>query len=164
MNIIQSRKKSISILIRYCLHIGHLFVSLSGSKLSQERIDETVATATTFGSNTVVTTSFTTISALDGSTTNTFATLTDAQVLTALNANGTYASVADAASPNDTIGTSRDAMLLIENADNLGEYKVYNVEFGDTAAKNGFTSATLVGTIDFGNSVTLANANVDTIA
>jgi hypothetical protein len=135
-------------------------VSSSGSALSEVRIDETVATATTFGSNTVVTTSFTTIDGLDGTTGNTFATLTDAQVLTALNADATYGSVIDAG----TIGTTRDSMLLIENADNLGEYKVYNVEFGDTAANNGFTSATLVGTIDFGDSVTLANANVDTVA
>ncbi|MBU3014244.1 DUF4214 domain-containing protein [Poseidonibacter lekithochrous] len=133
-------------------------VSPSGSTLSNTAVATTYATATTLGQNTVVAVDFATqIDAIDGSATNTFATLTDAEVLAALNADATFATVVDAA----TIGTNaRDSILLIENTANLGEYKAYNVTYSDNAADDEFASATLVGTIDFGNQVDLVTANL----
>ena len=133
-------------------------VSPSGSTLSNTAVATTYATATTLGQNTVVAVDFATqIDGIDGSATNTFATLTDAQVLAALNADATFATVVDAG----TIGTNaRDSIILIENSANLGEYKAYNVTYSDNAANDEFASATLVGTIDFGNEVDLVTANL----
>jgi len=134
--------------------------SASGSTLSNTLVGATVATATTLGQNTVVAVDFTAnIDGIDGSATNTFADLTDAQVLTALNADASFGTIIDAA----TVGTGsydRDSIILIENTDNLGEYKAYNVTYSDNAATNEFQTATLIGTIDFGNSVDLVTANL----
>jgi len=131
----------------------------NGNALSAVRVATTDATVVAMNANTSSDTDFTTLSALDGNATNTFATITDAEVLTALQADATYAA---AVAGGTLIGTSRDSMLFVENNANLGEYKVYNVTLALLAANDdtGITGVQLVGTIDFGNSVDFAVATL----
>ena len=101
--------------------------------------------------------------------TETWAGLTAAELLDAINGDGDFGSIVDgsAASDNgaarfgtddtDVVGGSQDHLLMVENAANHGEYKVFkltsvsdadaNVDTGD------FATAELVGTIDFGDTV-----------
>lgn len=87
----------------------------------------------------------------------TAATLTDAQVLAALNAAAAGAVNYDTAAANaDLVGTSAKAVLMMETTDNSGSYRVYEVTFGNTATAEEFTAATFVGQIDFGATQTFA--------
>jgi hypothetical protein len=58
------------------------------------------------------------------------------------------------------IGGTIDTMFFVENDDNQGEYKVFNVEWTNAAGATGTTSTsenavvTLVGIVDFGESIT----------
>ena len=47
-----------------------------------------------------------------------------------------------------------DSILMIENAANDGEYKVFNVKSDSTAVAGSQFTVTLVGTIDFGETYT----------
>lgn len=127
-------------------------ISTSGSVLSEVRAATGFVAGTAMAENTVSETTFATLSALDGNATNTWATITDAEVLTALQADGTYGAAAITAG---LVGTTRDSMLFVENAGNLGEYKVYNVALAAVAATDatGITGVELVGVIDFGASI-----------
>lgn len=116
---------------------------------------DVITAAGAVDANSVVVTTFTAFNALDGATTLNFNSMTDAQVLAELNATGGYTVGATA----NLVGAIQKSMLMIENVDNLGEYKVYEVTSTNTAGEN-FTAATLVGTIDFGDTVLLANANL----
>ncbi len=47
---------------------------------------------------------------------------------------------------------------MVENTANEGEYKVFELTFNGVAATNAnadFSAAVLIGTVDFGNSLTL---------
>lgn len=61
-------------------------------------------------------------------------------------------------------GTTAKAVFLVENNDNKGEYKVYDVTYTETTVANkagNFTEAKLVGTVDFGESLNgLATADL----
>lgn len=77
----------------------------------------------------------------------TFANMTDAQVLAAVNA------AYDVGTTAGLVGSVQHSLVLVENlAGNPGEYKVYEVTSSNTAGSD-FTAATLVGSLDFGDSV-----------
>jgi hypothetical protein len=111
----------------------------------------------TFAENGVVDTDF---SILDGSSTVAldFDTMTDTQVLAALNADATFGS---SAAGGNFVGTVQNSILFVENNDapNAGEYKVYQVTSGTAVGDANFTSATLVGTLDFGETQDFDVAN-----
>jgi len=102
--------------------------------------------------------------------TDTWAGLTAAELLDALNGDGDYADIADAdgASDNgagrygtddtDIAETSQDHLLLVENTANDGEYKVFKLtSVSDAAAAvdtGDFATAELLGTLDFGDALT----------
>ncbi len=121
--------------------------SANTNSLSEARIAGSDAAITAFGANTLSVTDFTTV---NGATTATleFATMTDAQVLAALNANATFGSADMTAT--DLVGDTANSILLVENVDNKGEYKVYQVTSEAAAGTDNFTDVTLVGTVDFG--------------
>jgi len=123
-----------------------------GDTQSAVRVATSDVAVTALAANTVATTSFTTLSALDGNATNTFSSITDAEVLTALQANATYGTAGATA---NLVGTTRDSVLFVENNLNLGEYKIYNVDTSNIAATDatGITAVNLMGVIDFGASI-----------
>jgi hypothetical protein len=125
------------------------------NSLSEARIEGSFAAITAFGANTLSVTDFTTV---NGATTATleFATMTDAQVLAALNANTTFGSADMTAT--DLVGDTANSILLVENVDNEGEYKVYQVTSEAAAGTDNFTDVTLVGTVDFGATLPALNA------
>jgi hypothetical protein len=99
--------------------------------------------------------------------TDTFAGLTAANFLSSINTTGrvNYANLADAdlqathlagtAFANGTlVGTTYNVIAAVENAGNLGQYKMFKLTgtIGATATTD-FTSAVLLGTMDFGNSL-----------
>ena len=53
---------------------------------------------------------------------------------------------------DDLVGNTQTHIVMIENDANQGEYKVFEIAVDDTAAE--ITNATLVGTVDFGETVT----------
>jgi hypothetical protein len=57
--------------------------------------------------------------------------------------------------------TTYTALMMVENGGNAGEYKVYQLTVDESAsATKDFTAAELLGTIDFGNSITLADVEL----
>ncbi|MCZ2721352.1 hypothetical protein O1D97_06740 [Marinomonas sp. 15G1-11] len=83
-----------------------------------------------------------------GTGASTAATATTAGTVVALEAN-----VAN------LVGTNLESVVMIENDDNLGEYKVFHITSTQaTAAVNAVTGVELIGTVDFGASVTLTDA------
>lgn len=95
---------------------------------------------------------------------HTFAGLTADNLLSSIKADALttndYANLVDAtfnasALPAGIIGATYKSIVMIENDKNDGEYKVFEL----TANGTDFTAATLVGTIDFGDSLTLVEAN-----
>lgn len=137
--------------------------SNSGSVNSQQAIAVTLNNNASVEANsvTVLTGAFT--------TTDTFAGLTAAKLLSALNTATGYAGIVDATldadhnlSANDLVGGIGKAVVLIENDLNDGEYAVFELTFnGAHATETDFTAAQLIGVVDFGDSVTLtAPANL----
>ncbi|PCM45254.1 DUF4214 domain-containing protein [Marinobacter sp. ANT_B65] len=136
--------------------------SASGSTDSQVRVAGSVidltAAAGAITDNAVVVTQ---LEEVDASLN--FATMTNAQVLAGLNANFTQA----AATPF-LVGDAQKSIVMVENwdggvaDDNLGEYKVYEVSYSTTGSA--FTSATLVGSVDFGDSLDAASMDATNVA
>jgi len=62
--------------------------------------------------------------------------------------------VSAAVIPNNLEGDVISSILMIENDDNQGEYKVFNVETDSTAATGSEFTVTALGVIDFGESYT----------
>ncbi len=107
--------------------------------------------------------------------TETFAGLTAAELLDALNGDGNYAGLgASTASSvngaavfgtliNNVADASQDHMLMVESDTNDGEYKVFKLTSVSDAGANvtlgDFASAELLGTVDFGESVSFTTAN-----
>ncbi len=101
-----------------------------------------------------------------GGATETWATMTSADVLTALKAAtnvagaGDYGTLVEAsfdiANIATLVGNLQKGVILIENDLNQGEYKVFETTADNTT--NEFTAVTLVGTIDFGNSIDVSIA------
>ncbi|UXZ55066.1 DUF4214 domain-containing protein [Halomonas sp. 7T] len=128
----------------------------NSNNLSEQRVAGTIDAITAIGENGVAITDFTVLS---GAATGTveFESLTGAQVLTALNNGGTFGSAAASA---NLVQNELKSILMVENVDNLGEYKVFEVTSGTTAADDNFTGATLVGTVDFGETQVFNDANI----
>jgi hypothetical protein len=143
-------------------------VSASGSTVSQQRIDTTLSADTAFAANEVVVTTFAlldTAAGADWAATVSFANMTDAQVLNALKGAGAGNANYSVAAPAATlVGNNIKSVMMVEDG-TTGVYKVYEVVSSVSAqatdANTAFTSATLVGTIDFGSDQTF---NVDNFA
>lgn len=134
--------------------------SASSSDESQVRVGTSLVDQTgglaAIGENDVVITEF---SDITGATD--FAGLTVTEVLAALNG-----SASGAAPAADFVGNIQKSIVMIENDDgadgNLGEYKVYEVSYN--VADNEFSSASLVGTLDFGDSLDAAGMDATNVA
>lgn len=146
--------------------------SASGSVDSQQTIATSVATAAV-AATTVVTANevvvLNTAAFSDIVATSTFAGLTADKLLAAINSTnagaanyaGITAATLDAtnalAAATTLIGGVGHAVVLIENNQNEGEYKAFELTFNGTATNltQDFTAAKLIGTFDFGDTVTL---------
>lgn len=146
-------------------------VSLSGSTDSQKSINVSLNADATVEANSVTvltTAAFTTV--------NTFAGLTADKLLAAVNSTNTgtanYAGITaasldalttytTAAGATNLVGGVGKAVVLVQNNGNEGEYAMYELTFSGLAANanKDFTSAQLIGTVDFGNQVDF-NINV----
>lgn len=146
--------------------------SESGSVASQVTWDVTLNgdTATEVNSVTVLTGAFT--------TTNTFAGLTASKLLAAINSTNTgsadYAGITaltlDAQTayvttpaPNNVVGGAGKAVVLVENNLNDGEYAVFELAFNAISTTNttaDFSTAQLIGVVDFGDDVVLNAAQL----
>ena len=157
--------------------------SLTSTSATSVSTESQVRIATTLNADAVVeANSVTVISGVTFSTTETFAGLTGANLLAAINStnvagaadwgtagltvgaldalNATYTSTAGA---NYLVGGIAKAIVMVENTANEGEYKVFELTYngvatGATAVD--FTAATLLGTVDFGNQLTLLVGNL----
>lgn len=141
-------------------------VSASGSVESEQRVATTEATGiNAIVENSVAVTDFNTVETAGSFTGVDFDSLSDANMLAALNANSTFA---NSAAATGFVGNSQKSIVMVENIDapnqNLGEYKVYEVTSEATAGSDNFTSATLVGTADFGDSLDFASMDATNFA
>jgi len=145
--------------------------SLSGSTESQTRI------ATTLNADAITEANSVTVLAAGlnfNDTTAKFSELTAAKLLAAINSTNTgsadYAGITAASlnalttytssgAPTSLVGGIGKAVVLVENDDNKGEYAAFELTFNGLAtnATADFTAATLIGTVDFGTSVTYTN-------
>lgn len=142
--------------------------SANTNALSALTIARTVnSTAEVVGNDVIVINNFAETSATVG----TWAGLTAANLLAAIQETNTgaanYGSILETTLENDTatanlIGSTIKSIVMIENDKNAGEYKVFELTAKeDAGAVNGdFTAAVLLGIIDFGDEVTLVNANL----
>ena len=129
--------------------------SASGSVESQRHI------ASTFNADATAEVNSVSVIAGTFTATDTFAGLTDAKLLAAINTTGNvaYAGIADAAlnaqtglSANALVGGVGHAVVLVSNNLNVGEYAAFELTFNGTATGTGdFTAAKLIGVLDFGN-------------
>ena len=123
--------------------------------------------ATTLNADAMVEVNSVTVStAATFTATDTFAGLTAAKLLSAINNGGTdYADLDDATFTaqtnaggiNEFASAAGEAVVMIENSGNAGEYKVFQLTWNDDSASNAnadFTAATLLGTVDFGTDAT----------
>ena len=137
----------------------------SSSTASQVRIATDLDTGTTVTANSVHVIVGT---AAAFTTTNTFANLTAELFKSAINTSGTnYAGLdtGDLNAKNDyttssstgLVDNAGKAIVLVENTQNLGEYKVFELGFKGQATTNAdanFDTVTLLGVVDFGASLT----------
>jgi hypothetical protein len=138
----------------------------------------TLVAATAMTANSVTVVDFDAIQAAYGTTDIDFSTLTNAQVLAALNGTATGGDATDfvnVATAN-LVGDAQHSILLIEHdadasapadsqVDNLGHYLVVEVVSDDTdAGNNTFVSATIIGSVDFGESQAFTVENFDFLA
>lgn len=141
--------------------------SLSGSVVSQKTIVVTLNTDAIAEANSVTVLD----SAVFNTTTDTFAGLTAAKLLSALNTTTGYAGLSDASLNTPTLGIPANqlvggvgkAVVMIENNLNDGEYAVFELTFNGSlpaTSEPDFTAAQLIGVVDFGNSVVLDAAQL----
>jgi len=148
--------------------------SASGSTASQVAIAATVSSVTGAGGDSSVTANeVVIINDFTETTTDTFAGLSATVLMNAVNSTNTgtadYANIdagtLDAATAvTDLVGDTRSHIVMVENEANDGEYKVFHLTSADSNnANNDFSSASLLGTIDFGNELTsfsVANVSI----
>jgi len=138
----------------------------STSTVSQTVVATGATVTATVAANTVVDTNeVIVITDFTATLTDTWAGLTGSTLLAAIVDTNVGASnygdiTATTLDVNETngrlVGTTLNTVVMIENEQNLGEYKVFSLTSTDatTAGAEGeFTAATLVGTVDFGNSI-----------
>ncbi len=144
--------------------------SLSGSVDSAIEIGITLNGDATTEANSV-----TVLNGAFNTTTNTFAGLTEAALLAAVNSTNLgaadYAGITaaslnalttytTAAGANNLVGGIGHAVVMVQNNLNEGEYLVFDLTFNGLATNTNadFSAAQLIGTVDFGNEVTFAQA------
>lgn len=135
--------------------------SASGSVDSQRDIDIAYNSDTSVEANSV-----TVLTSAVFTAENTFAGLTAEKLVAALNSNGTaYAGITSSTldavvnySANALVGGVGKAVVLVQNDANQGEYLAFELAFNATATNTNadFTSAQLIGTVDFGATVAFA--------
>ena len=140
-------------------------VSASGSTESQQRVDTTSNTDAAAGidmynNEVVIINDFdsTDGGALTGSAIESWGNLTAAALKTALNSDATDAqdygniSTATISDDADLVGSTQNNIVMVENDNNDGEYKVFHVvSTGD--ATDTVATVTLLGTVDFGETI-----------
>jgi hypothetical protein len=141
----------------------------STSEVSQTRVATTLNTNGVAEANSVTVIDFTAGTGNDAA--ETFAALTAADLLNALNDTATtanYGSITEAAldaqaATTTQVGDSRDYIVMVHNEANDGEYKVFHLTSSDaaqTGTTNGdFATAELVGTVDLGEDAAFTVAN-----
>ncbi len=146
--------------------------SATNSTASQVTIADSFNSVTAAGGDSSVTANeVVIINDFTATATDTWAGLTASELLAAVNSTNTgtanYANIdegtLDAASAiADLVGGTRQSIVMVENEANDGEYKVFSLTSADTGnTNNDFDSATLLGTLDFGNELTgFSAANV----
>ena len=100
--------------------------------------------------------------------TQTWAKLTAAELQTALNGTSDYGNITAVNSTNDNITathtllgtTTMNSILMIENDTNIGEYKVFNVTTTNLDLANETFTVSLVGIVDFGESIVGGTSDV----
>jgi len=141
--------------------------SNTGSTLSEDPIPVTLNVTPITAPGSVAAANSVNMIRLTGTAAESFAGLTAEKLITALNGDGTaddnYANITNAtldavANTADLVGRVQDHIVMVENAANLGEYKVFYLTStvdADTDTTDGdFDSgAVLLGTLDFGNSI-----------
>ncbi|AFJ03440.1 type I secretion target repeat protein [Methylophaga frappieri] len=130
--------------------------------LSEVRIDTTLDAVTDLGANEVAIINFATVDNYDSTLGDqNFSSLTGSQLLSLFNEAGDAASEG---AKTDQVGDTNQSIVLVENNLNSGEYKVFSVQSDvDNAGTDGFTGATLLGTIDFGYSLEGGNTELGNI-
>jgi hypothetical protein len=139
-------------------------LSTSGSTVSAARIATTGenigVAASVLTANEVAT-----VNDFTGGATETWANLTAADLLEAIKGTNTagakdYGNIVegsfDVAKITNLVGNVQNGIIMVENDLNDGEYKVFST-FADNATEE-FTAVTLVGTIDFGDTISAAVA------
>lgn len=138
----------------------------SGSVASQVAVANTVAITAAATSNVLVSDEIVAFTFTGGTATKTWANLDSAAMLAAVKDTGTVAHGTvlgvlggdfDATAKAATDVAAAKSIILVENNNNAGEYKVFELT-SDGAVAADFASATLVGTIDLGASITAATA------
>jgi len=144
--------------------------STSASTTSQDYIDIVLNSDATVEANSV-----TILNAINFTKTHTFAGLTGDLFKAAINDNTTdYANITNATLnaknnynatlSNVLVGNLGKAIVMVENDDNLGEYKIFELTFkghDTTNIKADFDTVTLIGLVDFGASLNgLASENL----
>jgi hypothetical protein len=138
--------------------------SASGSEESQVRVATSVVTATNIVNNSVTIVDFDTVETGFGTGTIAFDTLSNDQLLAALNGTatgGNAATFAAAAGNAQLVGNDMYSIILIERdgnsgtpADNFGEYLVAQVQSDAAGGNAAFESVTIIGSIDLAQTET----------
>ncbi len=145
----------------------------SGSTASQARVLTTLSTGlvgATDGTNALVSNEVIVITDFTATATQTFAALTGVELLAAINDSNTgtsnYGDIGEntldastAALTTNLVGTVRNHIVLIENEANDGEYKVFHLTSNNVNTTDDFTAATLLGTVDLGETTVFNVAN-----
>jgi len=124
--------------------------------------------ATTLDANQILTANEVAVINFTAAGAQTFAAMTAANLLAAVNTTGNvaYGSIVDAAlSANGPaaatlVGGVGHAVVLVQDTANLGTYAAFDLTFNAATPAADFTAATLIGTFDFGNTVAFATAGV----
>jgi hypothetical protein len=140
-------------------------VSGSGTEASINRINTTLNADETAEANSVTIWNAATITYNVGES---FAGLTAEKLLDSIQADGAandYANIVDASLNIATIGTlvgnTQKSILMVESNINAGEYKVFELTADNTTVD--FTNALLVGTIDFGETISGTLTDTDNL-
>lgn len=150
---------------------GQYYYGSSTSTTSQNDLNNTIAADSVLSANEVLI-----LDDLDGlfTATDTWANLTAANLLSSIqndsDVTNDFGNIADATANLNTlaningeieaatvanstlVGTTVTNIIMVENDTNAGEYKVFEVT-GTAGTTSDFTSATLLGTVDFGESL-----------
>ncbi len=150
-------------------------ISSSGSSVSENRVATTYETTNGGAAATVQANEVLILDGLTFTATQTFAGLTADKLKAAINKSNTtgaqdYAGIKEASLDADTsyapsganvlVGNNGKAIVMVENSQNEGEYKVFELTFKGQTGTNAnadFDTVTLLGQVDFGASLTAAS-------